>query len=54
VSDWVAHGLSLPQYRAAFGGQGVTALDFPLLVEGGGKLLASELGVSQDGGSGEV
>jgi hypothetical protein len=51
VSDWVAHGLSLPQYEAAFRGQGVTPLDFPLLVEGGGGLLELELGVRHPRGA---
>jgi hypothetical protein len=46
VSEWVAHGLSLPQYAPAFKQQGVTPLDFPLLVEDSGHLLEAELGVS--------
>jgi len=46
VSDWISHGLSLPQYQMAFKLQGVTPLDFPMLVEGGGRLLEAELGVA--------
>ena len=46
MSEWVAHGLSLPQYAPPFKQKGVTPLDFPLLVENSGHLLEVELGVS--------
>ena len=46
VVEWVAHGLNLPQYAAAFKRNAITALDFPLLVADGGATLQQELGVA--------
>lgn len=45
VVEWVAHGLNLPQYAAAFKRNAITALDFPLLVADGATL-QQELGVA--------
>jgi hypothetical protein len=46
VVEWVAHGLNLPQYAAAFKRNAITALDFPLLVADGGAMLQQELGIA--------
>lgn len=47
VAEWVAHGLRLPQYAAAFLDAGVEAEDFPLLLDpdAGALLLENDLGV---------
>ncbi|KXZ44899.1 hypothetical protein GPECTOR_61g852 [Gonium pectorale] len=45
VCDWVRHGLGLPQYAEAFRNHSITALDFPMLIESDGRVLAEELGV---------
>eukprot|EP00775_Hariotina_reticulata_P002874 gene2874-3165_t len=49
LSDWIAHGLGLPQHADAFERNGITVLDFPLLVKHGGQLLETELQLSHDG-----
>lgn len=46
MTEWVSHGLNLPQYAPAFRANSVTALDFPLLLSDGGATLAADLGVT--------
>uniref|UniRef100_A0A061SCX3 Calmodulin n=2 Tax=Tetraselmis sp. GSL018 TaxID=582737 RepID=A0A061SCX3_9CHLO len=47
VADWVSHGLLLPQYAEAFRRNGITALDFPLLVgASGARILEEDLEVA--------
>ncbi|CAG9466135.1 unnamed protein product [Pedinophyceae sp. YPF-701] len=45
VAEWVRHGLGLPQYAKAFLDNAVTARDFPILVNDGGRTLKEDLGV---------
>lgn len=46
VADWIRHGVGLSQYAEAFKVNAITPLDFPLLIQDNGHLLASELGVT--------
>lgn len=46
VADWVQHAVGLAQYAEAFRANAISPLDFPLLIQNGGALLAAELGVA--------
>ncbi|KAG2492414.1 hypothetical protein HYH03_009357 [Edaphochlamys debaryana] len=46
VHDWLRHGLGLPQYAEAFRSHSITPLDFPVLVQGNGRVLEAELGIT--------